>query len=353
MLFVTALFSCSKQEQMIRVEVDEAMHTPLTKKLSDVVKSLEYVALETDSNCLVGNAFDVALFEKDIAVIGRGKILLFDRTSGKFKKEVLHRGRDPQGYSSTMAGYGMCAIEKTGDIFIKEWNKKISTYNVYTQERKGFSLMGNIKSVAYTSNESFVTTAFNFDGQHPIKMWRYDNYQCVDSIPNKWMFNLKSDAMAVIKSDEIFYRWNNRTFFKDATNDTVFAVTDVLTPVYIFQSDNLPEITLRERPENMAQKMKDMYCIHSLMEDGRHIYYTMGYQDKTYRLVYDKASGRGGVLNDGFENDLNGGVNLFPDHITEREEYVFVLNPAFMSEEELDECNLKEDDNPMIVIGRP
>ena len=353
MLFATALVSCSKQEQMIRVEVDEAMHTPLTKKLSEVVKSLEYVALETDSNSLVGNAFEVALFEKDIAVIGRGKILLFDRASGTFKKEVLHRGRDPQGYASTMAGFGMCAIEKTGDIFIKEWNKRISTYNVYTGERKGFSLMGNIKSVAYTGNESFITTAFNFDGHHPIKMWRYDNYQCVDSIPNKWTFDLKSDAMAVIKSDELFYRWNNRTFFKDATNDTVFAVTDGLTPVYTFQSANLPEIALREHPESLAQKMKDRYCIHSLMEDTEHIYYSVDYRDNTYRLVYDKSKGKGGLLKEGLENDMDGGINLFPDHITERGEYVFVLNPAFMSEEELARCNLKEDDNPMIIIGKP
>ena len=353
MLFATAFVSCSKQEQMIRVEVDEAMHTPLTKKLSEVVKSLEYVALETDSNSLVGNAFEVALFEKDIAVIGRGKILLFERASGKFRKEVLHRGRDPQGYASTMAGYGMCAIEKTGDLFIKEWNKRISTYNVYTGERKSFSLMGNIKSVAYTGKDSFITTAFNFDGHHPIKMWRYDNYQCVDSIPNKWTFDLKSDAMAVIKNDELFYRWNNRTFFKDATNDTVFAVTDGLEPVYTFQSANLPEIALREHPESMAQKMKDMYCIHNLMEDNRHIYYTVGYQEKTYRLVYDKSSGKSGVLKDGFDNDLDGGVNLFPDHITDSGEYVFVLNPAFMSEEELAQCRLKEDDNPMIIIGKP
>ena len=353
MLFATALVSCSKQEQMIRVEVDEAMHTPLTKKLSEVVKSLEYVALETDSNSLVGNAFEVALFEKDIAVIGRGRILLFDRASGKFRKEVLHRGRDPKGYASTLAGYGMCAIEKTGDLFIKEWNKRISTYNVYTGERKGFSLMGNIKSVAYTGNESFITTAFNFDGHHPIKMWLYDNYQCVDSIPNKWTFDLKSDAMAVIKNDEQFYRWNNRTFFKDATNDTVFTVTDGLTPVYTFQSANLPEIALREHPESLAQKMKDRYSIHSLMEDTEHIYYSVDYQDNTYRLVYNKSKGKGGLLEEGLENDMDGGINLFPDHITERGEYVFVLNPAFMSEEELARCNLKEDDNPMIVIGKP
>ena len=353
MLFATAVVSCSKQEQMMCIEVDKAMHTPLTVKLSDVVKSLEFVALETDSNSLVGNAFEVALFEKDIAVIARGKILLFDRASGKFKKEVLHRGRDPQGYASTMAGFGMCAIEKTGDLFIKEWNKRISTYNVYTGERKGFSLMGNIKSVAYTGKDSFITTAFNFNGHHPIKMWLYDNYRCVDSIPNKWTFDLKSDAMAVIKNDELFYRWNNRTFFKDATNDTVFAVTDGLTPVYTFQSANLPEIALREHPESLAQKMKDRYCIHSLMEDTEHIFYSVDYQDNTYRLVYNKSKGKGGLLKEGLENDMDGGINLFPDHITERGEYVFVLNPAFMSEEELARCNLKEDDNPMIVIGKP
>mgnify|MGYP003523251014 FL=1 len=69
--------ACNEQEEMIRVDVDQAMNSTLSKKLSDVVKKLDYVALETDSNSLVGRNFEVALFDKDIAVIENRKILLF------------------------------------------------------------------------------------------------------------------------------------------------------------------------------------------------------------------------------------------------------------------------------------
>lgn len=158
--------------------------------------------------------------------------------------------------------------------------------------------------------------------------------------------------MAVIDNDEIFYRFNDQTFFKDATNDTVFAVADTLSPAFVFQSSNLPRIELREHPEIMAQKMKEMYFVNHIVEDTNYIYYTVAYQGKTYQLLYGKKTGESGVLKGGLTNDMDGGISLFPDHITDRGEYVFVLNPALMDEAELAQCNLKEDDNPIIAIGR-
>ena len=352
-LIALTIVSCSKQEEMIHVDVDKSMNTFLSKNLSDVVKTLEYVSLETDSNSLVPGKFKVALFERDIAMIGNRKILLFDRTNGKFKKEVLHWGNNPGGYANALVGKGMHFNEKEGYIFVKEWGNYIATYCVYTGERKQFPLKGVVKSVAYTDDDSFVVTAFNFDGKHQVKMWMYDNYQCVDSIPNHWTFNLINDGMTIIDNDEIFYRFNDRTYFKDATNDTVFAVTDMLKPAFIFTpSSSLPQIELRERPELLYKKIIEKYFVNNIMEDASCIYFTIAHEDKIYRLVYDKLSNEGGVLKEGFINDIDGGVNLFPDHITERGEYVFVLNPASMSEEELAKSKLNFDDNPMIIIGR-
>lgn len=347
--FITV--SCSEKNKTCYIDVDYAMSTSSSKKLSDVIKTLEYVPLETDSNSLVADNFKVALFDKDIAVISKRKILLFDRKSGKFNKEILHWGRDPQAYASTMIGGGIVANEKAGYLFIKEWNKNVSAYYIYTGERKQIPV-GSIKSIAYTDDYSFVTTAFNFNGKQKNKMRFYENKQLTDSVPNSWLFELKSDAMAVIDNDEIFYRANNRTYFKDATNDTVFMVTDTITPAFVFQSSNLPQIELREHPETMAQKMKDMYCISNIMEDTNYIYYTIRYKEQMYYLIYNKASGEGGTLKEGFINNIDNGVNLYPDHITDLGEYVFVLNPASMSEEDLVKCNLKEDDNPMIIIGK-
>lgn len=350
-LLALLTISCSQQKEMISVDVDQAMSTPLSKQLSSVVETLEYVALETDSNSLIGDHYKVAVFEKDIAIIGGRKVLLFDRSSGKFKKEILHWGNDPEGHSGTMVGKGLVANEKAGYIFLREWDKHLSTYHIYTGERKRFPVK-TIKSIAYTDDDSFVTTAFNFDGQHRVKMWIYDQYQCVDSIPNRWYFKLMFNAMMVIHNDEIFYRMNDRTYFKDLTNDTVFAVTDTLTPAFSFRSSKLPQIELREHPETIGSKIKEIYFVENIVEDHAYIYYTVMYGGKPHNLVYDKASGENGLLKEGFTNDIDGKINLFPDHITDRGEYVFVLNPASMSEEELATCHLKEDDNPMVVIGK-
>jgi len=44
-------------------------------------------------------------------------------------------------------------------------------------------------------------------------------------------------------------------------------------------------------------------------------------------------------------------VNLWPDHITEKGEYVFIVNPALLEEDMLAKYNLQEDDNPLIIVG--
>ena len=102
----------------------------------------------------------------------------------------------------------------------------------------------------------------------------------------------------------------------------------------------------------MYQKMFGLFVINNLMEDADYIYYTVMHKEEAYNLVHRKASGKGGVLKEGFLNDIDGGINLFPDHITDSGEYVFVINPAFLSEEDLAKCQVNEDDNLVIVIGR-
>ena len=69
-------------------------------------------------------------------------------------------------------------------------------------------------------------------------------------------------------------------------------------------------------------------------------------------LRYDKKTGRGGCLEEGFSNDIDNGISLWPNHITEKGEFVFLVNPASLYEAELKALGLKEDDNPMLVVGK-
>ena len=345
--------ACAQGNRMVHVNVEASMKTSLTLKLSSIVKKLEWVRLETNADYHLGALHtEVAVFEKDIAVSCRNRILLFDRTTGRFKKEVLRRGIGPKTCQYTLVGSRLPANESNGNVFIKEWDNSVSSYNIYTEERKRIATK-SVKAFAYTDDDSFVATAPEYDGKNQTKMWIYENDECVDSIPNNRPFELETDAIAVFSYEDIFYRYKNRTYYKSITNDTVYSVTNKLTPTYLFYPANsMPQLELRKRQDIMFQKMFGLFVINKLMEDKNYLYYTIKYKEEEYNLVHQKASGKGGVLKEGFRNDIDGGINLFPDHITERGEYVFVINPAFLSEEELAKCQLKEDDNLVIVIGR-
>ena len=339
--------------KLVRVNVEAGMKRTLTPKLSGIVKELEWVPLETNADCHIGPLnTEVAVFEKDIAVINSDRILLFDRVTGRFKKEVLRRGMGAKGCKHILVGSRLPANESNGSVFIKDWDNSVSSYNIYTEERKRIATEP-VKAFAYTDDDSFVATAIEYDGKNRTRMWVYGNDECVDSIPNNRPFELETDAIAVFSHEDIFYRYKNRTYYKSITNDTVYSVTDKLAPAYLFYPANcMPQLELRKRQEIMYQKMFGLFVINNLMEDAENIYYTVKYKEEVYNLVHQKASSKGGVLKEGFLNDIDGGINLFPDHITDRGEYVFVINPAFLSEEELAKSGLKENDNWVIVIGR-
>ena len=87
------------------------------------------------------------------------------------------------------------------------------------------------------------------------------------------------------------------------------------------------------------------------MEDNDYVLYQIEYEKEKHFLLYDKEAGEGCRLDEGFTDDIDGGVNLWPDHITEKGEYVFVVNPALLEEDMLAKYNLQEDDNPLIIVG--
>lgn len=352
-LWITFLFlACTRQPNLTQINIDKSLKEESILNLSEIVDSLEYVRLETDSNCLIGNNFEIAVFENEILSFNKKKCLLFDRKTGKFIKEILHSGNDTDGYMFTMAGKGMVANEEDRYVFLKEWNGNISTYFIDTQTRKRIPY-NDFGGVAYVNDSVWVATLLNLDGKKTNKMYIYENYRCKDSIPVTQTFELKSNAIALLDHEDLFYRAGGKTYYKYMMDDTVYQVTsDALIPYYTFYSANKsPKIELKEHPESMYELMKDLYVINGIVETDRYVLYEVAYQEKKQYMAYDKKSGKGGMLKDGFINDVDHGLPLWPHHLTAKGEYVFVINPSLADEAALRKYNLKEDDNALVIIG--
>lgn len=353
-LLTFLFYSCSTADKKyeMKIDVDRAFNQKKEVKLSSVVKNLEYIPLETDSNSLLDENLGILLFDKEIVAINKRKCLLFDRATGKFIKEVLRREEGPDGYSSTTLGFGMLGNESEKNIFFNEFNGKVAVYSLETGERNRIP-NPEFGSVAYVDKHTMVCTAMNWDGTKKVKMRVYKDYQYVDSIPNKENYELKTNAVAIFTDEDLFYRTNGKTYYKYMINDTVYEVTDkALLPVYTFApTEKLPQLELREHPETMGKAMDELYVVKQIMEDNDYILYQIEYEKEKHFLLYDKEAGEGCRLDEGFTDDIDGGVNLWPDHITEKGEYVFIVNPALLEEDMLAKYNLQEDDNPLIIVG--
>ena len=69
--------------------------------------------------------------------------------------------------------------------------------------------------------------------------------------------------------------------------------------------------------------------------------------------MHNKANGKGfHIERKGLKNDIDGKVDLWPYRITKDNEYIFVIDPTTLEDDELAKLGIDAEDNPVIVIGQ-
>ena len=108
-LLVSILMACSPSAQKGEAQIDvlPAFENLTELKVSQLGKNIRYVALETTDSSLIGASYNIQLLNDGILVSSAGRseahCYLFDRETGKFIREIGHRGDDPEGYSGSKA----------------------------------------------------------------------------------------------------------------------------------------------------------------------------------------------------------------------------------------------------------
>ena len=109
-LLVGLLTACSPSAQKGhegQIDVLPAFENLTELKVSQLGKNIRYVPLETTDSSLIGAAYSIQLLKDGILVSYGGRTeahcYLFDRETGKFIREIGHKGEDPKGYSGPKA----------------------------------------------------------------------------------------------------------------------------------------------------------------------------------------------------------------------------------------------------------
>ena len=109
-------------ENLIQIDLYDAWQNAKVYPLSTVAESVEYLPLETNSKCLLGNIIDVTISSRDIIVsVYEGLSYHFNR-EGKFLNVIGRIGKGPKEFTKLRT----CVVDTTNRwVYAVDWEKLV------------------------------------------------------------------------------------------------------------------------------------------------------------------------------------------------------------------------------------
>jgi hypothetical protein len=405
-LFICLLviLNCSSsrdnENDLITIDLKNLIQNECEVPISQFVENLEYTLLELTPES--GIFFIKKIYATDEYFIvfnsspgSANHLLLFDRRSGKYIREVGERGIGPEEYARPL------------DCFFNSFDNKIYAYGSMRSSVKNYNLEGNFI-------ESFVTPGYNetsVNGYLPIDAF-LDSVSYIGYIENstgqvskrvvifskdkeimnfphyeKWTSDGSGNQYISIE-EPVFFSWGNEVSFKERSNDTIFKVTkNKLIPRLVLYSGNLrcPYKLSREEAVEQLTKPKDYFEALNIFESSGYLFFDLASKNNpiegkpaSFKLirnlcVFDKTTKKAYACKNNYEtinscltDDLNNFMPIAPISITGNNELVAVLqaieikkwitdNPQGFSELRKKMpwlVNITEIDNPVIVTAK-
>lgn len=384
-VFVSAMFACGGKKKSEQSEVggDKIPEYPVTISfakgieteqevlLSEIAKEVKIVPLETRPECLVAKVSKgmIQIVDHNLFIPCSEGILQFT-DDGKFVRSVVKRGQGPGEYSAIRF---IAANNRLKQIYLMD-HGKVLTYSVdgqYVGESKipfcwQFTLLGDSMYVGYiynnTGHKEDRLVLVNREGETVKTFPQYDQF----TIPNGLNYYLWG------RYDRYVYSFKDEACCKEYYNDTVFTVTpEQLEPRYIMDMGKykIPKDKRFEVLEGNWQVYSEpaqAYLRPDFQETSRWVFlpYTswdVTNKDESPRLaMYDKQKNICyKVKNDRIRNDEQGGLAFYPQARIADDVLLYYMeafevlelaeeDPSILEYEQLK--NLKEDDNPVLMI---
>lgn len=413
-----------EKKTLVDIQVKDGLEN-LTDKfyLSEVVKDIEIIPLETSKECLLNNIGNIAIGEKDIFIVMFKTLLRFDRNSGDFLNLVARFGQGP-GDVNYCKGIGL--DEPNGLIYTL-------ASPLGANEIKSFTYDGVWKNTIKAANAGAWMEAGNFsgadrlysyfNGRHvfrrmlPIqdgskKLWqvgimdkegkylmKITDPACMEhqqSLNNHMMgkapVNVDIVKYSIFSASPIQNRYYNHINYLFDTNDTIYRYSvkqEVFKPRYILNCGERPDFASLHK---MAKGNDYFRCIFvsDILETKEYLFLTVKQDIYSYLLRVNKEDGSiASIRNSGefketplmkvkyvdveipkFTNDLCGGLPFYPFDQNENSWIAKYEAADLLEQIDIDELkatkvlmpekkaqlirileNLKEDDNPVIMIA--
>lgn len=299
----------------INIIIEESIAESRNFKLSEIVEEIEYIPLETKTECLIGPGYYV-IGKKVMIFTGTNPshILLFNN-HGKFIREIGKRGNGPGEYRSP--GPVDLSKEENKIIFCAPFRPSLMEYNIDGSFIQKFNIGSPIEMGPYYLDDNNIVVmqarpyqdSLNFPRIILINL-QTKKHRTLLAIDHKRINNPEAN----IPCNNALFKTSTGIYFRDCTMNTLYRITQdrLVEPAVSFSLDNniLPDYIYSEisRPRSQIFSiniLSNRIFIHGDYRGRFHLVYDMN-SETSFRLI--KLKDCKGLTNYsyGIQNDIDG-----------------------------------------------
>ncbi len=231
-IFQIYFISCQTpqlERDVVTIEVEKELGKSLsTMRFSEIFYNIEYIALETPSNAVIGNNPIFEATQKHIIVKDRNNCFVFDRKSGEFIRKIGKQGRGPNEYEHTR-GF----IDPVKEIVIfSGWGSELIEYDFSGNFLRSISIPEYEFKPPYFSipidytywGDNIVTYFLNLTGEETKLLLVFDRDGKIIHIHDNTNIIHEVNPLIGRNDDSQFYHYESNLYFKENFNDTIYQV---------------------------------------------------------------------------------------------------------------------------------
>ena len=319
--------------------------------LSRFVDKITYIPLETNSQALFGAAYYEVTDEYIIVrqASRERRILLFDRHTGKFIREIGKFGRGPGEYFD----YSLIPFNPgKKELYAMSGSREILVYDLEgrnidkikipeIKDKYGEVLQLSKKPIVFDNtleNNIFVGYFRNSFGQEKNKLVLITKEGVSKMFPNYQVQDLKiKDGLILInRLNASFYTWDNKLYFLETFCDTLFQVTkSSLVPRYCFDWGKY-NVTWSKIADLGISGLLNYFFIYDIDENKDYIFIKIEIERKHYLGFIEKKTNivtfckKNNWDDSRLKDDISGIIDVLPADFTQKNEMIFIIEPGYL-----------------------
>jgi hypothetical protein len=366
-LGLIAVVCQSTDNNLTVLDIDKALSNESAAKLSDFASSLSYVVLETPEDGLIDESslVFVGRLGEDLLLADSRSCFLFDGQGG-FIRKIGRQGNGPGEYTSIRR---VVTDGETRHVYISQNGPGILEYNIdgeYLQTLLPDNHMG-----AWTfMGDDIISDLPNFRGDNPYMLAALNRQGDTLSLAqNHDIFRLTGAPLMF--TNDPFSRYDTEINYFRLFNDTIYNIardTRRLSPKFVFRSatHSVP-LDLRQDGNAFVSSDFDYIIPWSTIETKSHLFISaLRNGNGLINFIYDKQQATFSLLDNGsesdsvrgIENDIDGGLPIFPTYKLD-EGVLCSVTPAYLIVEYMEDnpefspeifSGLTDASNPVLTL---